>query len=708
MVFPGRLSTGCKLCRRRKVKCDETKPGCNRCAVYGRPCPGYGDNFQFRPQEAKIKKAVSSKSRGPDTKPSATPNVKQRHDSTARDSGESFAGKLTSQPAGFEEVVFKQEPLQSDQSDHVVSRKPTLKLEQWQPEHQFFVTPLPAPQQRRHSHQHQPPRRHRQHEHHPSRNQPQNLELNFASSYQQWLEAPLPSPPPTQCREQQSLCYFMSRFVARNMSDPFPGHLSFLYDLYDGDHMSSLELATLSAAEMTAYNKFGVPEMKQRAYRHRGAALRALSTSLGSSDRNVRFSDKTIGTVLLLATFADINGEGAAGDGGHAAGLHYLLEQRGKEQLMTKTGSEIFFLGVMRLHIHAFVTNDFSYADPGGYSELMQDVDPLWRGRALVCKIPRLRSALSDHLDAMAKRYELETDGNDNATQPKSRETSPVRDESALPLPPLQEDDIQEIMILYMGCMKVLHELNEWDQTIATSPAFNPDIAEVSTPDLNSPISPLSAKPPSNSTSFDGTFSSHPQKQPLPKRYDTGTACTVILLKSSRVMLLLKLLAYFKQLKDWVVAYPRLLGDPANPNPLLAAVFSDPSASMADIEKMLDDVRESLSEIERCVPFAVGHEEDDLDGIASFQEGGGGFYARTVGGISGNTRRLATNQVEVAAAALIIMHSLILVAMCPYSTPAQKKMSVDVLSRMDKNMGIRAARLRLKELTETRPRGLHF
>ncbi|KAI0547060.1 hypothetical protein F4679DRAFT_555684 [Xylaria curta] len=47
MGFPGRFSTGCNLCRRRKVKCDEARPSCRRCTVYGKPCPGYSDVFQF-------------------------------------------------------------------------------------------------------------------------------------------------------------------------------------------------------------------------------------------------------------------------------------------------------------------------------------------------------------------------------------------------------------------------------------------------------------------------------------------------------------------------------------------------------------------------------------------------------------------------------------------------------------------------------------
>ncbi|KAM5369007.1 hypothetical protein ACJZ2D_009210 [Fusarium nematophilum] len=48
MVFPGRFSTGCLRCRQRKVKCDEAKPTCRRCYIYGKPCLGYTDQFHFR------------------------------------------------------------------------------------------------------------------------------------------------------------------------------------------------------------------------------------------------------------------------------------------------------------------------------------------------------------------------------------------------------------------------------------------------------------------------------------------------------------------------------------------------------------------------------------------------------------------------------------------------------------------------------------
>ncbi|PYH44245.1 putative C6 transcription factor [Aspergillus saccharolyticus JOP 1030-1] len=55
MVYGGKPSTGCYLCRNRKIKCDEAHPGCRNCAVYGRPCPGYRPDTIFRIETGKAK-----------------------------------------------------------------------------------------------------------------------------------------------------------------------------------------------------------------------------------------------------------------------------------------------------------------------------------------------------------------------------------------------------------------------------------------------------------------------------------------------------------------------------------------------------------------------------------------------------------------------------------------------------------------------------
>ncbi|KAH7014732.1 hypothetical protein EDB80DRAFT_706390 [Ilyonectria destructans] len=48
MVYPGKRSTGCMRCRKRKVKCDEGRPTCERCEKYGRECPGYDNRLIIR------------------------------------------------------------------------------------------------------------------------------------------------------------------------------------------------------------------------------------------------------------------------------------------------------------------------------------------------------------------------------------------------------------------------------------------------------------------------------------------------------------------------------------------------------------------------------------------------------------------------------------------------------------------------------------
>ncbi|KAJ5726262.1 uncharacterized protein N7483_007619 [Penicillium malachiteum] len=47
MVYQGKPSSGCKNCRQRRIKCDETRPNCNACTRTGRSCPGYLDPFDL-------------------------------------------------------------------------------------------------------------------------------------------------------------------------------------------------------------------------------------------------------------------------------------------------------------------------------------------------------------------------------------------------------------------------------------------------------------------------------------------------------------------------------------------------------------------------------------------------------------------------------------------------------------------------------------
>ncbi|KAL6404575.1 hypothetical protein AUP68_12151, partial [Ilyonectria robusta] len=47
-------SQGCWKCRSRKVKCDETKPGCLACRRIGVSCTGYDANFVWVEDDGQI------------------------------------------------------------------------------------------------------------------------------------------------------------------------------------------------------------------------------------------------------------------------------------------------------------------------------------------------------------------------------------------------------------------------------------------------------------------------------------------------------------------------------------------------------------------------------------------------------------------------------------------------------------------------------
>ncbi|PWY82133.1 hypothetical protein BO70DRAFT_396430 [Aspergillus heteromorphus CBS 117.55] len=53
MVRHGRLSKGCQVCRKRKIKCDQKLPACSQCVKAGWKCPQYADSvdrmFQYQP-----------------------------------------------------------------------------------------------------------------------------------------------------------------------------------------------------------------------------------------------------------------------------------------------------------------------------------------------------------------------------------------------------------------------------------------------------------------------------------------------------------------------------------------------------------------------------------------------------------------------------------------------------------------------------------
>lgn len=100
--------------------------------------------------------------------------------------------------------------------------------------------------------------------------------------------------------EYTSLCYFVRRFVSPNGADGFPGHLSFLPSIYNYHSRGLLETATLSVAQMAAYNQFGGEKFRMLSYKSHGRAIRMMQDMIQSEEQAT--DDKVIASILLFCT----------------------------------------------------------------------------------------------------------------------------------------------------------------------------------------------------------------------------------------------------------------------------------------------------------------------------------------------------------------------------------------------------------------------
>jgi hypothetical protein len=70
------ISIGCRNCRRRKVKCDERKPKCERCERANKECEGYVRDHRFVDENTRTEKHVKKKiSKTPDPDPTPPQEV---------------------------------------------------------------------------------------------------------------------------------------------------------------------------------------------------------------------------------------------------------------------------------------------------------------------------------------------------------------------------------------------------------------------------------------------------------------------------------------------------------------------------------------------------------------------------------------------------------------------------------------------------------
>ncbi|KAF5232326.1 hypothetical protein FAUST_8788 [Fusarium austroamericanum] len=299
---------------------------------------------------------------------------------------------------------------------------------------------------------------------------------------------------PVQSYDDMSLCYFVRRFVSPDEGDGFPGHFSFLPSLFNHHKDGGLvETATLSVAQLAAFNHLGNEELRTRSLRNYGRVIKGLQQSIQSDDQAL--DDSVIATILLLCTYKDFSGEGLGDPNEHASGLFYLLERRGPSQIGTRRGAELFLLALLRLQIYSFLHSDDTYTDPGAIATVIGIFDPLLRALAMMSRTLSLRHRLFQFVQSES----FQQGGSPSASSEDSKSA-------------------EEERLLLQECFDMLDSFHAWDCEAATY--WQNTFEGRGVPTMLGEM---------------GAGNMH---------YDAETACIMILVRSARLILLQSMLLY--------------------------------------------------------------------------------------------------------------------------------------------------------------------
>ncbi|KAK4041014.1 hypothetical protein C8A01DRAFT_15208 [Parachaetomium inaequale] len=290
MVYCGKPSKGCQMCRTRRIKCDETKPTCNQCAKARRQCPGYKDEFDLllrnenvAAKRRALKLAIPRRGGGGGSNASKKSKASDTSSSSSSSSSSSTSSSL------------------SASSSSSSSSSPTTPSP-------FTTTATANPR---------PPSPLTQ-----SQKQHQQLLLVQTRTTPPLSPTPIHLPP-----ESLAPCHFLANFVLTPRQDGTRGFLEYL--------------------------RMGV---LGKAFAEYSWALRATQAALVDPERWK--SDGVLAAVLLLGMFENITAKqlGSFAWGSHVEGAIQLVKARGRSQLKTKVGVQLFIAVRTQLIIHTLST----------------------------------------------------------------------------------------------------------------------------------------------------------------------------------------------------------------------------------------------------------------------------------------------------------------------------------------------------------------
>ncbi|EFQ33278.1 hypothetical protein CGRA01v4_07014 [Colletotrichum graminicola] len=326
MVYCGKPSKGCSVCRERKVRCDQKEPGCGQCEKRQQQCPGYRNlvDLMFRDESSHvIKKAAKTKARG---------RLKTSGTICDAESSEN-APATTSTSTG------------TDPESSGPNSRPTAKPGA---RRQYQFLPLVVGTQKV-----------------AIRHRPRQARWASSSESDDDDDDLLPSPveeirPATQratplyslspSYQERGTAFFFSRYVS---VDENACHLNydFIFDIWRPASMLPDRQVDGVMASMTAVGLAGLshltmrPELMDWSRRSYGTALQLTNDALRNPVEALK--DTTMLSILILGTYETLSGRSSQtvrAWQNHINGASALAKMRGLKQFTTRAGARMFVM----------------------------------------------------------------------------------------------------------------------------------------------------------------------------------------------------------------------------------------------------------------------------------------------------------------------------------------------------------------------------
>ncbi|KAK9417461.1 putative Transcription factor domain-containing protein [Seiridium unicorne] len=312
MVYSG-PSKGCLACLKRRVKCDEAKPQCQRCQKAGRDCPGYRD-----PSRIKIRDMTATTiHRFEYDRPGARTREVSLFDQNYSQSVMTLRTRVDSEAIRSQEFAHVDGDVGEESLDGGAERvihglQSTGSGERWRGSVVRHVAPRPT------------------------------LRV-----------------PPRTSAEQQAFAYFVNCYLDVQPQSLDPGYLDVLKIITRRESIGNCLQSCLSTLALAAFSRRPASRKAiidtQVSY---SVALKAVNDAVANPGSI--FDDELLGSILVLALVECLISNRVTGYCNHLYGAITIFKSRGQRKFHDELGAELFLL----LRFELIRTSVIRYLEP--------------------------------------------------------------------------------------------------------------------------------------------------------------------------------------------------------------------------------------------------------------------------------------------------------------------------------------------------------